>query len=100
MTLPFEATHDGKSTITADFLTFGPPAGAPGKHLLRIYVQLPDGKKVYYTFDVTDQVRHAPDPRNVHIVLDGLTLPKPLAIGSGFRPTVDDWQEVEVPLRM
>lgn len=100
VTLPFEATHDGKSTITADFLTFGPPAGATGKHLLRIYVQLPDGKKVYYTFDVTDQVRHAPDPRNVHIVLDGLTLPKPLANGSGFRPTVDDWQEVEVPLRM
>lgn len=100
VTLPFEATHDGKSTITADFLTFGPPAGATGKHLLRIYVQLPDGKKVYYTFDVTDQVRHAPDSRNVHIVLDGLTLPKPLANGSGFRPTVDDWQEVEVPLRM
>lgn len=62
---------------------------------MRIYVQLPDGKKVYYTFDVTDQVRHASDPRNVHIVLDGLTLPKPLANGSGFRPTVDDWQEVE-----
>lgn len=33
VTLPFEATHDGKSTITADFLTFGPPAGATGSHL-------------------------------------------------------------------
>lgn len=47
-----------------------------------------------------EEFRNAPDPRNVHIVLDGLTLPKPLANGSGFRPTVDDWQEVEVPLRM
>lgn len=49
---------------------------------------------------MTDQIHNAPDPRNVHIVLDGLPLPKPIVNGGGFKPTVKEWQTVDVDIKM
>lgn len=40
------------------------------------------------------------DPRNVHIVLDGLPLPKPITNGGGFQPEVEPWQPVEIDIEM
>lgn len=51
-------------------------------------------------YDVTDQIHSAPDQRNVHIVLDGLPLPKPIVNGGGFQPSVDEWQSVDVDIEM
>lgn len=91
--VPFPASHDGKSTINAHLTTFGVAStGPPHEHKLVIYVVLGDGSKVYYTYDVTDQVRNAPDPHNVHIIIDGLPIPKPIVNGSGFQPEVGDWE--------
>lgn len=59
-----------------------------------------DGSKNYYTFDVTRQVDDAADPRDVHIILDSLSLPKPIVNGGGFQPVVDEWQNVEVEIPM
>ena len=40
-------------------------------------------------------VDNAPDQRHVHIIIDGLDLPEPIENGSGFDPSVDDWEVVE-----
>ena len=65
-----------------------------------VYAILNDGKKYSFTYDVTAQIHEAPDPKNVHIVLDGLPLPKPIDNGGGFAPTVDDWNTEEVEISM
>ena len=90
---------DGEKTvITGGLLTFGHKAG--NNHTLTVYAVLADGSKWYYTYDVTDQIHSAPDPRNVHIVLDGLPLPKPIVNGGGFQPEVEDWQTVPIDIEM
>lgn len=98
-TIPFEMSSDGVSTLYADFLTFG-QYGAQNTHKIVIHVVMPDGNDKGYLYDVTDQVHQAPDPRNVHIILDGLPLPKPIVNGGGFLPSVDDWDNIEVDLPM
>ena len=100
VTVPFGVTSDGISTLTADFLVFGQNSPVNPVHKLVVYVIMSDGSKNYYTFDVSRQVDEAADPHNVHILLDGLPLPKPIVNGSGFRPTVDNWQNVDVDIPM
>lgn len=100
VTVPFGVVSDGTSTLTADFLVFGQTGPEDPVHKLVIYVIMSDGSRNYYTFDVTWQVDGAPDPRDVHIMLDGLPLPKPIVNGGGFHPTVDEWQNVDVDVPM
>lgn len=99
-TLSLGAVSDGVSTITGAFQTFGHHRNNREPHVLTVYVWLEDGSKWYYTNDVTEQIENAADRRNVHIVIDGLSLPKPIENGSGMHPDVDDWQDVEVDLEM
>ena len=100
VTVPFGVVSDGTSTLTADFLVFGQTGPEDSVHKLVIYVIMSDGSRNYYTFDGTRQVDGAPDPRDVHIMLDGLPLPKPIVNGGGFHPTVDEWQNVDVDVPM
>lgn len=101
-TLPFEAQSDKASTITARFYNFGhqPTSHDDKAHKLTVYVVQGDGQQVYYTFDVTDQVHNAPDPRHVTIVVEGLELPEPIVSGSGLNPSVDGWENVNVDVVM
>lgn len=97
--VPFAVQADAAAqTVTARFHNFG--ANSQQAHQLVVYAILADGSKWYYTYDVSDQIRQAPDPLNVHIVLDGLPLPKPITNGSGMHPSVDDWENVEVDIEM
>ena len=96
--VPFPADSDGNSVITGSTFTFGPSADAGAAHVLTLYLILADGSKFYYRFDVTRQVDGAPDRRHVHIVLEGLPLPKPIVNGGGFHPSVDDWETEEIAL--
>ncbi|EFR52599.1 DUF5119 domain-containing protein [Bacteroides fragilis] len=100
VTVPFGVSSDGNSILTADFLAFGQTGSTSPAHKLVIYVIMSDGSKNYYTFDVTRQVDDATDPRDVHIILDGLPLPKPIVNGGGFHPAVDEWQNVDVEVPM
>ena len=100
VTVPFEVISDGVSTLTADFLTFGQTGSSGPAHKLVIYVIMSDGSKNYYTFDVTRQVDEAADPRDVHILLDGLPLPKPIVNGGGFQPAVDEWENIDIDVPM
>lgn len=99
-TIPFEvAVSADKTVVTGGLSAFGCPS-ARNTHTLTVYAVLSDGSKWYYTYDVTEQIHSAPDPRNVHIILDGLPLPKPIVNGGGFQPDVDEWQteEIEIPM--
>lgn len=101
VTVPFKVESDGESTLTAEFLAFGQPGTSRQVNKLVVYAIIPDGSKNSYTFDVTQQLKSASDPYNVHIVLDGLPLPKPIVSGgSGFQPDVDDWEHVDVDVAM
>ncbi len=101
VTVPFDADislEDG--LLTGAFRTFGHCYEMSIDHKLVIYAVMSDGNKRYYTFDVTDQVHNAPDQRNVHIIIDGLPLPKPITNGGGFHPEVDDWESIEIDITM
>ena len=37
---------------------------------------------------------------NVHILLDGLSLPKPIDNGGGFNPDMDEWDIEEIEISM
>ncbi|WP_443897957.1 DUF5119 domain-containing protein [Paraprevotella clara] len=100
VTLPLEAKSNGVSTITGEFHTFGHHDLNDEKHILTVWVWYDNGETYWYTNDVTDQVDNAPDKRNVHIRIDGLKLPKPITNGDGFHPDVDDWEIVDVPVKM
>lgn len=99
-TLPFDMTSDSKSTVNADFYTFGYPATSTNTQYLTVYAILNDGKKYSFTYDVTEKIHNSPDPANVHILLDGLPLPKPIDNGGGFNPDVDEWSTVEIDISM
>lgn len=66
-----------------------------GNHnYLILYIWSPGGN-LRAIFDVTDQVRKAPDPRNVHIVIDQkIVVPTPIDGDEGIDPTVDEWKDL------
>lgn len=99
VTLPFNADKEGVSSVTGKFYTFGQNSALSQPHKMEFYVVMDDGQKYVYQgtpeLDVTQQLHSAPDPRHVHLIIDGLSLPKPIENGDGFRPSVDDWEDVK-----
>lgn len=106
VTLPFSAKLNQEShTITGEFYTFGHHEDNTAPHRMILYVWMTNGDKFYFggsvpdesksdeedKFDVTNQIHNAPDKRRVHIIIDGLVIPKPIQNGSGYNPSVDDW---------
>ena len=112
-TQAFAAVAAGDSTIVMTFRIFGHCPHATGTqhnaHLLTVYAVLADGSKWYYTQDVGNQMH---DPSHggggggsdenveIDIVVDDLPIPKPIVNGSGFQPTIDGWQGIEIPVDM
>lgn len=100
VTLPLEAKINREtSTITGEFLTFGHHLENVAPHKMLLYVWMDDGQKLYFgsddeNFNLTDQVHDAPNPKRVHLIIDGLNLPRPIENGNGYNPTVDDWENV------
>lgn len=99
VTMPFVLNSSDGHSLNASFLTFGESPSTHYPHILTIYMILNDGSKWYSTFDVSDQIYNAPDPKHVDIVVSGLKLPKPLSSG-GFVPDVNDWQDIQVDIKM
>lgn len=99
VTHPLEAHKDEvNNSIVGSFLVFGHNEQNVAPHRMLLYVWLTNGQKVYFgstnsKFDVTEQIHQAPDKRHVHLIIDGLDIPKPLGDEPGFDPSVDDWQD-------
>ena len=119
-TQAFTAQVVGDSTLHMRFRTFGHcphrSQGHTNPHVLTIYAVLADGSKWYYTQEVSGQMHddvknpeiHI-DPMNpqtleinyeIHIDIEELPVPKPIVNGSGFQPTIDGWQGVEIDVNM
>lgn len=100
-TLPFLLVKDEqKKALHGEFLTFGESPLTKNPHKLAVYTILSDGNKYLYTFDVSDQVYNAPDPRHVNIIVRGLSLPQPVEEGNGFIPDVEEWESVDIDIKM
>ena len=73
-------------------------------HLLTVYAILADGSKWYHTQDVSaqmDEVTITPiEEKVVNIEIEELPIPKPIVNGSGFQPTIDGWQGIEIEVGM
>lgn len=105
VTLPVSGTvHTSNNTITGQFLTFGHNASSTVPNKMSFYVVMDDGSKYVVkgspNLVVTDQVRNAPDPRHVHIIIDGLNIPDPQSDGNGFDPYVQDWGEINEDIKI
>lgn len=105
VTIPFEATrHENGTSIVGQFFTFGHNEENEDPHRLSLYLWMTDGTKYFYgsegdKFDVTDQVHSAPNKRRVHLIIDGLDLPKPFEPGT-LIPSIDDWNEINTDIIM
>lgn len=104
-TLPVSTSVDvAADKLTGEFLTFGHNTSGSPRHKMSFYVVMKDGSK--YTvkdapnLDVTSQVDDAPDPKHVHIIIDGLDLPSSPTDGNGFTSSVDDWMVKNEDLEM
>lgn len=87
-----------RNSLSSQFFTFGLPDGKELPHKICLYIALKNRTGNFYTFDVSDQVNKAPDPRNVNIRIYGLNLPDipddPPELPSGeegFTIEVDSW---------
>ena len=102
VTMTFTLIGDAaKKSLHGEFLTFGECSLTAQKHYLTAYMVLSDGSRWYKTFDVTDQVSKADDPRHVHIIVSGLELPQPPSEGSQSLTTdVNEWQSVNIGIQM
>ncbi len=102
VTHPFILTADKDTdSLHGEFLAFGENPVHDYAHTLSLYVLLTDGSGRTYNFDVTSQVADAPDPRHVHIVVRGLSLPHTVSGSTGgLIPEVNDWQSENVDIVM
>ncbi|MDE6422063.1 MAG: DUF5119 domain-containing protein [Muribaculaceae bacterium] len=104
---PFTLVADiEKKTLHSEFLTFGVPDGTPRPHMVCLYIALKNKTGNFYTFDVSDQVNSAPDPKNVYIKIYGLKLPDipdeppvPSEEG-GVSIEVDTWDTIHFDLKV
>lgn len=101
MTFKLVSTAKTSDSLHGEFLTFGECPSRTDKHYLTVYMVLADGSKWWQSYDVTDQVSQAPDPKHVHIVIQGLHLPEPPADGATqISANVNEWQSVEINMSM
>ncbi|MDE6277778.1 MAG: DUF5119 domain-containing protein [Muribaculaceae bacterium] len=101
MNFSLRTVADSDTSLHGEFLTFGECTGRTEKHYLTVYLVLSDGSRWWHSFDVSEQVADAPDPKHVHIVVRGLPLPEPPSEGgTQIAPYVNEWQPVEINLKM
>lgn len=96
-TISFDTMAQAETRIEGEFYTFGLPVNVEAPNILYLFITLMDGRSFMYRFDVTDQVRQAPDRMSVLIELHGLVLEKNETTGTGgFDVAVDGWTTVDV----
>lgn len=98
VTFPFQLTKE--NALEGQFNSFGCSVNSNLPNKLVVYTVLKDDTKWSYVYDVTDQVRNAPDPYHIEIVLDKLPIPNRIENNSGFVPGVNDWTVIEIPVPM
>ncbi|MDE5850535.1 MAG: DUF5119 domain-containing protein [Muribaculaceae bacterium] len=94
------------NSLNAEFFTFGLPEGKELPHKICLYIALKNRTGGFYTFDVSDQVNKAPDPKNVKIRIHGLKLPDipddplPPQGEGGVSIELDNWDTYYLDLKV
>ena len=107
----FSMRVSGTSTLTGSLCIFGhcphQSEDEINQHILTIYAILADGTKWYYSLDITDEMHEASedpdidDDEDINIeIAEELPIPKPMTSDSGFVPTIDGWQSIEINVDM
>lgn len=99
--MPCTLNRDDVSSFSGSMRVFGHIAGSSSCKL-SLYFFLRDGSKKAFFFDVTDQIENAPDPYNVNIVVEGISLPEVDTSqpppGSGLDVGLDEWDIIDIEL--
>lgn len=99
--LPFLMHPSGPTTAEASFHPFGNDSES-SSNILTLYFLLKDGTEKIFEFDVSEQVKDAPDPRHVKIKVSGIELPEinpSDTIGNnGLEVNVDGWNTVRIDM--
>lgn len=98
--IPFALSATDDTTIIGQFATFGTTYA--DRNQLVLYVWAKDGTGHAYgindvdVLNVTDQVVNAENPKRVHIIIDGFTMPDINTVegDSGFDTVIDDWETI------
>lgn len=101
-TMPFmgNLSEQNQEMIVGEMQNFGYFRDPSTRNLLTLYLWSPGGN-IMATFDVTNQVRNAPDPRNVHIIINTtITVPPPIEGDDGIDPSVDEWKDITFDIIM
>ena len=95
----FEMARAGESSLVGMVTIFGHRHNECLNHILTLHFDLQSGNELNCTVDVSDRMTElARDGRmSGEIIIDlDIDLPKPISNGSGFQPTVDDWEGEEI----
>lgn len=90
ITVPFRLNWpEGSTTATSTFYTYGAPAEGV-LQMLHLYVWSDSNSRLSRTYDVTEIIRTAPNPKHVQIIIN-------FSKGGEdpFSPDVDDWEDVD-----
>jgi len=96
--LSSQAYASDGTMIKGEFVTFGLPEHPDASNILSLLVLLNDGRKYMYQFDVTEQVRNAPDPLEVTVRINGLLLEEceEKTEDGAFDVSVDGWTTIVI----
>lgn len=106
--IPVSVKIDDRQTLICTVHSFGHcPDDNVANHHLMVYARLSDGSKWYYDFDVTAELHKSAQTVTdedgnviVEIKLDRLPFPMPISSDDGLHPDVEEWNDVNVDIKM
>lgn len=99
VTMAGSLQKNGDNSMSATINTFGRISGRGNSHLL-VYFYLRDGERKAFQYNVTSLIENAPDPMNVEIIIDSISLPiiETSHPDSGLEVGIDEWETIEIEL--
>lgn len=99
VTVPSTMRRSAERQLRGTMLSFGRMSEDVPRCMLSIFAVLRNGERKVFEYDVSDIVDKAPNPMDVTIEIDGLSLPEiEGGSGAGMDVDVDRWDVVNIEL--
>lgn len=99
VTVPSAMRRSAERQLRGKMLSFGRVTEDVPRCMLSIFAVLRNGERKVFEYDVSDIVDKAPNPMDVRIEIDGLSLPEiEGGSGAGMDVDVDRWDVVNIEL--